>query len=116
VFLNVLRFWADGGLGFVDDNRFDAAPAPPSVAGQDQWLRRWSLILTSETTGNAVTLSEDRPGFDLRILFETQASDSETPGIGIVTVFNIKPETAADVVKEFDRVILQAGISAASMG
>jgi hypothetical protein len=75
----------------------------------DQYLRRWSLILTSSKTGEGVVLSQDAKGLDLRMTFQTWSPDAATPGILIATVYNLSENTASNVVSEFDKVILQAG-------
>src|ERR1700730_10353684 len=75
----------------------------------DQYLRRWSLILTSSKTGEGVVLSQAEKGLDLRMTFQTQSADGPTPGIAIITVYNLSAETAANTVNEFDKVILQCG-------
>jgi hypothetical protein len=75
----------------------------------DQYLRRWSLILTSSKTGEGVVLSQDAKGLDLRMTFQTWSPDGPTPGILIATVYNLSEGTAANVVSEFDKVIHTSG-------
>jgi len=53
--------------------------------GKDQWLRKWSVILTSAISGEGLVLSQSEPGLDLRVAFQTQAADGETLGI-VITI------------------------------
>jgi hypothetical protein len=106
--------------------------------GQDQWLRRWSLILTAQNnptgasagivpqvpnTNTGVVLSSDDTSFGLsppseglRMRFRTVSADGPTPAYAIITVYNLADTTAASVVQEFNHVTLQAGYQQGRFG
>lgn len=97
------------GAGSMPAATQDGSPSgPPTVP---LWLRRWSCILTSKTTGTGVQLTCERPGFDLRMTFQTSAvSDFKAgPPTAIVRVYNLSDQTAQNVINEFDTLVLQAG-------
>jgi hypothetical protein len=105
---------------------------------QDQWLRRWTLILTAQNgsgvsasgltpqvqqTNQGIVLSSDDTSFGLsppteglRMRFRTVAADSPTPAYAIITVYNLSDTTAANVVKEFNHITLQAGYQQGRFG
>lgn len=67
----------------------------------DQYIRKWSLILTTGSAG--LDLSQ------LRIRFRVTQGDTEAPGTAAIRVYNLAPSTANAVEKEYQRVVLQAG-------
>lgn len=72
------------------------------TAGEDteQWIRKASLIVGTE---DALDLSE------LRFIFRIKRGDVQTPNTLRVRVYNVAPQTALRTMKEFTRVVLQAG-------
>jgi hypothetical protein len=73
-----------------------------------QYLRKCTLLVANDT--EALDLSE------LRITFQVQQSDVETPNSALIRVYNLAPETLTRVENEFTRVILQAGYENDSFG
>lgn len=67
----------------------------------EQWLRKCSLILGGN--GNGVDVS------NLRITFTVKKTSVQTPNEAEIKVYNLSSETAAQIQREFTRVILQAG-------
>nr|WP_318234757.1 hypothetical protein [Cupriavidus sp. CV2] len=67
-----------------------------------QYNRKASLII-GQSAGDALDLSA------LRFVFDIRRGDLQTPNSARVRVFNVGPETARRVQKEFTRVVLQAG-------
>lgn len=67
-----------------------------------QYNRKASLII-GQSAGDALDLSE------LRFVFDIRRGDLQTPNSARVRVFNVGPETARRVQKEFTRLVLQAG-------
>jgi len=67
-----------------------------------QWLRKCSLII-STNQGDALDLS------NLRIKFNVKRSDTQTPNIADIRVYNLERATAERIQKQFSRIILQAG-------
>jgi len=72
------------------------------TAGEDteQWIRKASLIVGTE---DALDLSE------LRFIFRIKRGDTQTPNTLRVRVYNVSEQTALRTMKEFTRVVLQAG-------
>ena len=68
----------------------------------EQYLRKVELFV-SDSDGAGLDLSL------LRIKFSVKRSDSMTPNMADIRVYNVKPETAQLIKKEFKQVILQAG-------
>lgn len=68
----------------------------------DQYLRQCTLIV-SGTDLNGLDLSA------LRIKFTVKRSDTMTPNVADIRVYNLEEETARRIKKEFTRVTLQAG-------
>lgn len=66
----------------------------------EQWIRKASLIVGTE---DALDLSE------LRFIFRIKRGDVQTPNTLRVRVYNVAPQTALRTMKEFTRVVLQAG-------
>lgn len=67
-----------------------------------QYLRRLNLIV----------FGNDLDGLDLsqlRIKFSVKRSDTMTPNVADIRVYNLQEETALRIKKEFTRVVLQAG-------
>ncbi|SCB10321.1 phage protein [Cupriavidus alkaliphilus] len=67
-----------------------------------QFGRKVSLII-GQDSGDALDLSE------LRVVFSIKRGDLQTPNSGRFRVFNLAPETARRVQKEFTRVVFQGG-------
>lgn len=74
----------------------------PVTAAEDteQWIRKASLIVGTE---DALDLS------DLRFIFRIKRGDTQTPNTLHVRVYNVAEQTALRTMKEFTRVVLQAG-------
>lgn len=68
--------------------------------GTAQWIRKVSLIVGDR---DALDLS------DLRFVFHVKRGDTETPNTLRLRVYNLSEDTARRVMKEFTRVVLQAG-------
>src|ERR1700758_829138 len=77
---------------------------------QDQWLRKVGLILFTGDKG--LDLSA------LRIRFETQNADVESPNSAAIRVYNVSGKTISSVVTrgEFDQVVLNAGYQKGNYG
>lgn len=67
----------------------------------EQWLRKCNLIIGGSS--NAVDVS------NLRITFTVKKTSAQTPNEAEIKVYNLSSETAAQIQREFTRVILQAG-------
>lgn len=67
-----------------------------------QYIRACKLII-ADSGGNGLDVSS------LRIVFTVKKADAETPNAAEIRVYNMAPETAARIKKEFSRIILQAG-------
>jgi hypothetical protein len=67
----------------------------------DQYIRKWSLVLTAGAQG--LDLSQ------LRIRFRVTQGDTEAPGTAAIRVYNLAEQTANAVQKEYEKVVLQAG-------
>jgi hypothetical protein len=68
----------------------------------DQYLRACSLIVGA-ASGEGLDLSE------LHIRFQVNNGDTETPNNALIRVYNLAPDTARRIQKEFTRVVLSAG-------
>lgn len=68
----------------------------------EQWLRKCTLLV-SERSGDGLDLS------NMRIKFNIKRSDTQTPNMAEIRVYNLEDKTAQRIQKEFSRVILQAG-------
>lgn len=69
---------------------------------QLQYIRRCNLVV-SGASGDGLDLS------NLRIQFKIKKSDAQTPNTAEIRVYNLAPDTAKQIRKEFKRVVLQAG-------
>lgn len=69
---------------------------------QLQYIRRCNLVV-SGASGDGLDLSS------LRIQFKIKKSDAQTPNTAEIRVYNLAPDTAKQIRKEFTRVVLQAG-------
>jgi hypothetical protein len=73
----------------------------------DQYGRDWTLLVVSGTVENgqseAIDLSQ------LRIKFVVKRSNIMTPNIADIRVYNLNPDTALRIKKEFKAVIFEAG-------
>lgn len=78
-----------------------AAAQASSVDGA-QFLRQLSLVVVGNN-GTGLDLSQ------LRIKFSVKHSESMTPNVADIRVYNVQADTAIAIRKEFTRVILQAG-------
>lgn len=68
----------------------------------EQWLRKCTLLV-SDRSGEGLDLSQ------LRIKFNVKRSDTQTPNIAEIRVYNLEDATARRIQKEFSKVVLQAG-------
>lgn len=66
-----------------------------------QYLRKCTLIVAGKDLG--IDLS------NLRIKFSVKRSDTMTPNVADIRVYNLQEETAQRIKKEFTRVVLQGG-------
>jgi hypothetical protein len=89
----------------------------------DQYLRRWTLSLGggdgfggTGTAGGELVLTTETEGLDLRMTFECRQTDGLTPNTAIIRVYNLSDDTAKSVVKEFNKVTLQAGYITGNYG
>jgi hypothetical protein len=69
---------------------------------EQQFLRNCKLIVYGNS-GNGLDLS------NLRIKFVVKRSDTMTPNIADIRVYNLEENTALQIRKEFTKVVLQAG-------
>lgn len=69
---------------------------------QEQWLRKCTLLV-SDRNGEGLDLSQ------LRIKFLVKRSDTQTPNMAEIRVYNLEDKTAQRIQKEFSKVVLQAG-------
>lgn len=67
-----------------------------------QWLRKCTLLV-SQNNGDGLDLSK------LRIKFLVKRSDTQTPNMAEIRVYNLEINTARRIRKEFSKVVLQAG-------
>lgn len=76
-----------------------------SADPQEQYGRVWRLLVGDNTgnLNNALDLSE------LRIKFVVKKSNSMTPNVADIRVYNLSEKTAIQIKKEFKKVILEAG-------
>lgn len=76
-----------------------------TVPDNATWVRKASLIVSSETVG--LDLSE------FRLRFQTVAAETQTPNTLYVRVYNLSPQTAQKIgtnaSTEFTTIMLQAG-------
>lgn len=72
------------------------------ISGSLQYLRTCTLLV-SDKTGKALDLSA------LRIKFSVKRSDTMTPNVADIRVYNLEEQTAFKIRNEFSNVILQAG-------
>lgn len=79
-----------------------------------QWLRKFSLIVGSPGTDQALDLS------DFHCKFKVTQSDEESPNTVNVRVYNLDPSTVKQIIGktpvEYTRVVLQAGYQDAQFG
>jgi len=68
----------------------------------EQWLRKCTLLV-SDKEGEGLDLSQ------LRIKFSVKRSDTQTPNMAEIRIYNLEEQTANRIKKEFSKVILQAG-------
>lgn len=69
---------------------------------------RACTLLVSQGSGNSIDLSQ------FRIKFNVKRSDTMTPNVADIRVYNLSTETATLIKKEFTQVILQAGYNSNS--
>jgi len=67
----------------------------------DQYLRKWSLILTEGS--KALDLSE------MHIRFKVNQADNTAPNTASIRIYNLADSTAQAIQKEYQSVVLQAG-------
>lgn len=80
----------------------NALPATPPVSTV-QFGRMITLIVSPKNGEKALDLSE------LRIKFTIKRSDTMTPNVADIRVYNLDLQIAATIKKEFTKVVLQAG-------
>ena len=71
----------------------------------DQYLRSWRLTVS----GIVLTSTEEGYRYACRMTFKVRQADVHTPNTAIITVYNLKTETAQQVVLEGKTVTLEAG-------
>jgi hypothetical protein len=64
----------------------------------------------------SLVISQDAPGYDLRIRFEVYALSTESPNRAIITIYNLADTTAQNVIDEYDHVTLQCGYQTGRFG
>lgn len=69
---------------------------------QEQYLRKCTLLVTDKA-GEGLDLSL------LHIKFIIKRSDTQTPNMAEITIFNLEEQTVNRIQKEFSKVILQGG-------
>jgi hypothetical protein len=95
--------------------------------GTQQWLRDWMLTVgqgtgsgsipnSAPSSGAALVLSQSATGKDLRIAFNIQAPDAQTPNHAVIRCFNLSASTEKQVKAEFNFVNLQAGYQGSPIG
>jgi hypothetical protein len=67
------------------------------------WLRKIGLVVYGSSSGNGLDLSQ------MRITFDVQQSNYESPNTLRARVYNLKDETSQQIYSEFTRVTLAAG-------
>ena len=72
------------------------------MVNQQQYIRNCKLLVAGNDT-NGLDLS------NLRIKFSVKRSDTMTPNVADIRVYNLEEKTALRIKKEFTRVVLQAG-------
>lgn len=87
----------------------DSVTVGPESTGHDQWLRKVELIL-DDGEGHGLDVSK------LRVRFNVNQSDFETPNNAIIRVTNLADSTADRIKKEYSRVTLQAGYQNGAYG
>jgi hypothetical protein len=112
-----------------------------SSTTSDMWLRRWQVLLSSSgarlgtptlgaggqvlipatqgppaSPNKSLVVSQDTPGYDLRIRFEVYQASSETPNRAIITIYNLADSTAQGVIDEYDHVTLLCGYQTGKFG
>lgn len=73
-----------------------------ALDASDQYLRKLTLIVSNNDL-NGIDLSA------LEIKFTVKRSDTMTPNVADIRVYNLEEETARRIKKEFTKVTLQAG-------
>jgi hypothetical protein len=91
------------------------APAIPDYS-HDQYLRKYKLTLGAISGGGSMVLTTEEQGYDLRMTFKVRQADAATPNTAIITVYNLATQTAAQAVKEFNTVTLEAGYLTGNYG
>ena len=69
---------------------------------QKQYIRKFNLTVAG-ASGSGLDLS------GLHVQFTVKKTDAQTPNTAQIRIFNIAPNTIAQIQREFTRVILQAG-------
>ena len=85
-----------------------------TIGANDQWLRKWELTVVSSgeigRAGAGVTITTQEEHHDFRMTFRVRAADgAQTSPTAEIRVYNLSKETARHIIREHDRVILQAG-------
>lgn len=74
-----------------------------SVPEAEQYLRKCNLIVFGKNLEDGLDLSE------LHIKFAVKRSDTMTPNIADIYIYNLEEKTALQIKKEFTTVVLQGG-------
>lgn len=67
-----------------------------------QWIRKFNILIGNKNN-DGVDVSA------LRCTFKVTKTNAQTPNEAQIKIYNLTPETAARIKKEFTRVLLQAG-------
>jgi hypothetical protein len=79
-----------------------AVAAQNAITDNEQFIRQISLVVVGNS-GAGLDLSQ------LRIKFNVKHSESMTPNVADIRIYNLQADTAIQIRKEFTRVILQCG-------
>lgn len=82
-----------------------------STPAQNQWLRSYSLVVS--TAVNGTVTGKDLSA--LRFKFEIRGSDLDTPNTAVIRVYNLADSTI-ESIREFGQVSLQAGYVNGNVG
>ena len=88
-------------------------PLMQVIPQRAQWLRKYRLML-GKATAPGQTPNPYLTVEDLHINFEVLKTIERTPNTALIKVYNLSPESAARVQKDYDDVILMAGYGSAS--
>lgn len=78
----------------------------PSILQNEQWIRKFVLIVGGNKKGNTLDLS------GLHCKFKVDNRLVQTPQTATIRIYNLKDDTAQDIIGEYTQVLLQAGYEA----